>query len=57
MPKAAEKTVSQLPVSSKLQKYLKKQPQVNISLRDIQQSLSNIGVSLSKRVIEEREGR
>lgn len=57
MPKAAEKAVSQPSVSSKLQKYLKKQPQVNISLRDIQQSLSNIGVSLSKRVIEEREGR
>lgn len=57
MPKAAEKEVSQPYVSSKLHKYLKKQPQVNISLRDIQQSLSNIGVSLSKRVIEEREGR
>ena len=57
MPKVAEKAVSQPSVSSKLQKYLKKQPQVNISLRDIQQSLSNIVVSLSKRVIEEREGR
>jgi len=57
MPKVAEKTLVQTYVSSKLHKYLKKQPRVNISLKDIQQSLSNIGISLSKRVIEEREGR
>jgi hypothetical protein len=57
MSKATEKVISRLHISSKLHEYLKKQPKVDASLRDIQQSLSNIGISLSKRVIEEREKR
>jgi hypothetical protein len=57
MPKVSEKTISRLHLSSKLHKYLREQPQADVSLKDIQQSLSNIGISLSKRVIEDREKR
>lgn len=56
MPKTAEKA-SQMHISTELHKYLKKQPKVDLSLKDIQQSLSKIGISLSKRVIEERKKR
>jgi hypothetical protein len=55
MPKALAKTAGHAHISSKLHRHLKKQGYVNVSLKDIQQSLSNIGISLSKRVIEERE--
>jgi len=44
-------------ISSKLHRHLKKQPEVKVALREVQQGLTNIGVSLSKRVIEEREKR
>lgn len=39
----------------RLLKYLEEQPVLNVSLKDIQKSLSKIGVSLSKKVLEERE--
>lgn len=55
MPKVIEKSANKSHISLKLHEHMKKQPQVDISLRDIRQSLSNIGISLSKRVIEERE--
>ncbi len=57
MAKATIKPGSRMQVSEKISEYIKKQPPVNISLKDIQQSLSNIGVSLSRRVIEHREKR
>ncbi|MEW6002950.1 MAG: hypothetical protein AB1638_09940 [Nitrospirota bacterium] len=44
-------------ISSKIQRHLKELPKVNISLKDVQKSLSGIGVSLSKRVTEERDKR
>ncbi len=57
MPKVIEKAKSKPHISSKLHRHLKKLPGVKVSLREVQQSLSNIGISLSKRVIEEREKR
>lgn len=54
MLKTAVKTPGKIHTSSKLHRYLKKSPHVNITLKDVQKSLSNIGVSLSKRVTEER---
>ncbi len=53
--KVLEKKDHRLPVSLKLGKHIKAQPQVTASLEDVQKSLSKIGVSLSKRVVEERE--
>jgi len=44
-------------VNPKLHRHLKKQGYTDITLKDIQQSLSGIGVALSKRVIEAREKR
>lgn len=57
MPKTAIKTAPIPHTGSKLHRYLKKMSQVNVSLKDVQKSLSGIGISLSKRVIEEREKR
>ncbi|MEW6215234.1 MAG: hypothetical protein AB1478_08550 [Nitrospirota bacterium] len=57
MPKTIAKATGPAHVSTKMHRYLKKQGRSNVSLKDIQQSLSNIGISLSKRVIEEREKR
>ncbi len=57
MPKVIETAKSKPHISSKLHRHLKKLPEVKVSLREVQQSLSNIGISLSKRVIEEREKR
>jgi len=57
MAKALAKTIGQPHISSKLHRHLKKLGHSDIALKDIQQSLSGIGVSLSKRVIEEREKR
>lgn len=42
-------------ISTKLHRHLKRQCHTDVTLKDIQQSLSGIGVSLSRRVIEERE--
>ncbi|MEW6162856.1 MAG: hypothetical protein AB1606_06055 [Nitrospirota bacterium] len=44
-------------ISTKFHRHLKKQGYPDITLKDIQRSLSGIGISLSKRVIEEREKR
>lgn len=41
----------------RLRKYLEEQSAPEVSLKDIQKSLSKIGVSLSKRVLEDREKR
>lgn len=37
--------------------YAKSQPAAHVTLQDVQKSLSNIGVSLSKRVMDDREKR
>lgn len=57
MLKRAIKAPGKIHTSSKLHKYLKEAPHVDITLKDIQKSLSNVGVSLSKRVIQERAKR
>jgi len=57
MAKALAKVVEQPHISSKIHRHLKKLGHSNITLKDMQRSLSDIGVSLSKRVIEEREKR
>lgn len=57
MSKALAKATGQLPVSTKLHRHLKKQGRADVTLKDIQRSLSGIGISLSKRVIEERTKR
>lgn len=57
MLKSAVKAPGKIHTSSKLHKYLKEAPHVDITLKDVQKSLSNIGVSLSKRVSEERTKR
>lgn len=57
MAKTLAKAVGQPHISSKLHRHLKKLGHSNITLKDMQQSLSGIGISLSKRVIEEREKR
>jgi hypothetical protein len=55
MSKALAKVAGQPRISTKLHRYLKKQGHTDVTLKDIQLSLSGTGVSLSKRVIEERE--
>jgi len=55
MAKAFEKPAYQPRVSRKLHSFLKKEGRSKATLKDMQKSLSGIGVSLSKRVSEERE--
>ena len=57
MAKALSRVAGQSQISSKIHRHLKKLGCSNITLKEMQQSLSGIGVSLSKRVIEEREKR
>lgn len=57
MAKAVAKSSGQPNVSTKLHRYLKKEGHTDVTLKDIRRTLSGIGVSLSKRVIEEREKR
>jgi len=57
MSKTLAKVTGQPRISTKLHRHLKKQGHADVTLKDIQRSLSGIGVSLSKRVIEERETR
>lgn len=57
MSKAPAKAAGQPRISTKLHRHLKKQGQTDVTLKDIQRSLSGIGISLSRRVIEERETR
>lgn len=54
MGKALAKAAGQPHVSTKLLRHAKRQGQSDVTLKDIQKSLSGIGVSLSKRVIEDR---
>lgn len=57
MSKIATETECKPSISSKIHRHLKELPKINISLKDVQKSLSDIGISLSKRIIEEREKR
>ena len=57
MSKVLAKAAGQPHISTKLHRHLKKHGQTDVTLTDIQRSLSGIGVSLSKRVIEERQKR
>jgi len=57
MAKALAKVTGQPHISSRIHRHLKKLGHSDITLKDIQRSLSGIGISLSKRVIEEREKR
>jgi len=57
MKKTLAKSAVQPHISTKLHRHLRKQGYTDITLKDIQQSLSGIGVALSKRVIEAREKR
>ncbi len=57
MGKALAKAVGHPHISTKLLRHAKKQGQTDVTLEEIQKSLSGIGVSLSKRVIEDREKR
>jgi hypothetical protein len=57
MGKSLAKVARQPHISTKLHRHLKKQGRTDITLKDMQRSLSGIGISLSKRVIEEREKR
>jgi len=57
MSKALAKTMGQPHISTKLHRHAKMHGHTDVTLKDIQKSLSGIGVSLSKRVIEDREKR
>ena len=57
MSKALAKAAGQPHVSIKLLRHAKKQGHTDVTLKEIQKSLSGIGVSLSRRVIEDREKR
>ena len=57
MAKALAKAVGQPHISTKLHRFLKKVGHSDVTLKDIQQGLSGIGVSLSKKVIKEGETR
>lgn len=57
MSKAPAKSTGQPCINTKLHRHLTRQGHTDLILKDIQHSLSGIGVSLSKRVIEEREKR
>jgi len=57
MAKSLAKLAGRPHLSSKLHRHLKKVGHSDVTLKDIQESLSGIGVSLSKRVIEERNKR
>lgn len=57
MSKALAKVMGQPHVSTKLHRHAKAHGHTDVTLKDVQKSLSGIGVSLSKRVIEDREKR
>lgn len=57
MGKSLAKAATQPHISITLHRHLKKQGRTDVTLKDMQRSLSGIGISLSKRVIEEREKR
>jgi len=53
----APKTIAKPHTNPRLLSYIKRQPLPHGSLQDVQKSLSAIGISLSKRVTEDREKR
>jgi hypothetical protein len=55
--KTAVKTPLKPHTSRRLLDHTKKQPDAKATLKDIRSSLSKIGISLSKRVTEERDKR
>ena len=57
MAKALARAVDRPHISSILHRHLKKARRSDATLKDIQQNLSGIGASLSRRVIEERDKR
>jgi len=57
MAKTLAKALGHPHISPKLHRHLKKLGHSDITLKEMQQSLSGIGVSLSMRVIDGREKR
>lgn len=57
MTKSSTKEIRKPQVDVALIEYLKKQPRPRTKLQDIQKSLSRINVSLSRRVMDDREKR
>jgi hypothetical protein len=57
MSKALAKAMGQPHISTKLHRHAAKQGHTDVTLKEMQKSLAGIGVSLSKRVIEDREKR
>ena len=57
MPRQPLNKKSLLKTNPKLLRHINSQITVNSTLEKVQQSLSNIGISLSERVKEERESR
>jgi hypothetical protein len=57
MTKSGTKEIRKPHVDVALIEYLKKQPRSRTKLQDIQKSLSRINVSLSRRVMDDREKR
>lgn len=57
MGKTLARAVGHPHISVKLLRHAKKQGHTDVTLKDVQKSLSGIGVSLSKRVIKDRESR
>jgi hypothetical protein len=57
MTKASTKEIHKPHVDAALTEYLKKQPRPRTKLQDIQKSLSRLNVSLSQRVMDDREKR
>lgn len=55
--KISPKEIRKPHVDVALNEYLKKQPRSNSTLQDVQKSLSRINVSLSQRVMDDRERR
>jgi hypothetical protein len=57
MKRTLAKSTVQPHISTKLHRHLKKQGYTDISLKDIQQSLSGIGVSLSQGALLKQDER
>ena len=57
MTKASTKEIRKPHVDAALTEYLKKQPRPRTKLQDIQKTLSLLNVSLSQRVMDDREKR
>jgi hypothetical protein len=57
MAKSSTKEIRKPHVDVALTEYLRKQPRSRTKLQDIQKSLSRINVSLSQRIMDDREKR